>query len=161
LEIDEPTGAQALNGHQNAENPAAATQSTTTVRLAPVSAGGHSLIAGWGGWRAVGAAALATTVRAGLTLRFDDTGQPGVLRPRQPSDTRPVPVLTDRATAAGAGPGAELPLTVDGEPVTARVVGTVRRFPTIAAGGPGFVIADEATLDVGTGRGAARPGPDR
>jgi hypothetical protein len=147
IEIGEPTGTQALNGHQNAENPAAATQSTTTVRLGPVSAGARPLLAGWHGWRGVGAASLVATESAGARLRFTDSGQPGILRPRQPSDTRPVPVLTDRATAAGAGPGAELPLTIDGEPVTARVVGTLRRFPTIAAGGPGFVIADEATLD--------------
>ena len=147
IEVGEPTGAQAVNGHQNAENPAAATQSTTTVRLGRVFAGGRSLVAGWHAWRAVGAARLVAAEAAGVTLSYDDSGQPGVLRPRQPSDARPVPVLTDRATAAGAGPGAELPLTVDGEPVTARVVGTLRRFPTIAAGGPGFVIADEATLD--------------
>ena len=147
FEIAEPTGVQALNGHQNAENPVAATQSTTTVRLGDVSAGGRSLLGSWRGWRGVGAADVVASTSSGATLRFADSGQPGVLRPRQPSDTRPVPVVTDRATAAGAGPGAELPLTVDGEPVTARVVGTLRRFPTIAGGGPGFVIADEATLD--------------
>jgi hypothetical protein len=56
-------------------------------------------------------------------------------------------VLTDRATAAGAGPGGLLALTVDGEPVNARVVGTLRRFPTVAAGAPGFVVSDAATLD--------------
>jgi hypothetical protein len=147
FEVGEPTGVEAVNGHQNAENPAAATQSTTTVRLGRVFAGGRSLVAGWHAWRAVGAVSLVATGAAGITLSYDDSGQPGVLRPRQPSDGRPVPVLTDRATAAGVGPGAELPVTVDGEPVTARVVGTLRRFPTIAAGGPGFVIADEATLD--------------
>jgi hypothetical protein len=156
LEFAQPSGVEALNGHQNAENAAAATQSTTTVRLGAVSAGGHALVGSrresreWGDWRAVGAAQVAevaTTRSGGITLRFADSGQPGVLRPRQPSDARPVPVLSDPATAAGAGPGGELPLTADGEPVTARVVGTLRRFPTIGAGGPGFVIADEATLD--------------
>jgi hypothetical protein len=147
VEVGEPTGVEAVNGHQNAENPAAATQSTTTVRLSRVSAGGRSLVPGWHAWRAVGAARLLATGTAGVTLAYDDSGQPGVLRPRQPSDARPVPVLTDRATAAAVGPGGELPVTVDGEPVTARVVGTLGRFPTIAAGGPGFVIADEATLD--------------
>jgi hypothetical protein len=150
LQLALPSGVQALNGHQNAENSAAATQSTTTVRLGAVSAGGRSLVGSrreWQQWRAVGAAQVATTAPRGITLRFADSGQPGVLRPRQPSDAHPVPVLTDPATAAGAGPGGELPLTADGEPVTARVVGTVQRFPTIGAGGPGFVIADEATLD--------------
>jgi hypothetical protein len=147
FEVGEPTGVEALNGHQNAENPAAATQSTTTVRLTRAFAGGRSLIAGWHAWRAAGASRLLATGGGGVTLSYDDSGQPGLVRPRQPSDTRPVPVLTDRATAAGVGPGAELPVTVDGEPVTVHVVGTLRRFPTIAAGGPGFVIADEATLD--------------
>jgi hypothetical protein len=146
FEVGEPTGVEAVNGHQNAENPAAATQSTTTVRLSRVFAGGRSLVADWHAWRAVGAVRLVATRAAGVTLSYDDSGQPGVLRPRQPSDARPVPVLTDRATAAGVGRDGELPVTVDGEPVTARVVGTLRRFPTIAAGG-GFVIADEATLD--------------
>ena len=104
------------------------------------------MIAGWRTWLGVGAAA----VRAGgghrLRVTFTDSGQPGVIRPRQPSDGRPVPVLADPATAAGAGPGGQLPLTVDGEPVAARVVGTVRRFPTLGAGA-GFVVADQATLD--------------
>jgi hypothetical protein len=147
FEIDEPTGEQTLNGHQNGENPAAATQSTTTVRLGPVSAGGQVVIGAWGSWRGAGAATLAGASAAGVRLRFDDSGQPGVLRPRQPSDSRPLPVLTDRGTAAGAGPGGLLPVTVDGAPVNARVVGTLRRFPTLAAGEPGFVVADESTLD--------------
>jgi hypothetical protein len=129
------------------------------VRLGRVSAGGRSLVVGWRAWRAVGAARLVASGATGITLSYDDSGQPGVLRPRQPSDTRSVPVLTDRATAAELGAGAELPVTVDGEPVTARVVGTLRRFPTIAAGGPGFVIADEATLDGALD--AALPGQGR
>jgi hypothetical protein len=159
IEVGEPTGVQALNGHQNAENPAAATQSTTTVRLGSVSAGGRLMIPFWQGWRGVGAASLVATESAGARVRFADSGQPGILRPRQPSDARPVPVLTDPATAAGAGPGAELPLTIDGEPVTARVVGTLRRFPTLPAGAAGWVIADEATL--GGALDASLPGQGR
>jgi hypothetical protein len=152
FEIDEPSGEQTLNGHQNGENPAAATQSATTVALGPVSAGGEVVIGDWRSWRGAGAATLAGATLAGASsqdvrLRFDNSGQPGVLRPHQPSDNRPVPVLTDRGTAAGAGPGGLLPLTVDGEPVNARVVGTLRRFPTLTAAVPGFVVADEATLD--------------
>jgi hypothetical protein len=37
-------------------------------------------------------------------------------------------------------------LTVDGLPVTARVVGVLERFPTVDSGSAGFVIADQATL---------------
>ncbi|MBV9819203.1 MAG: hypothetical protein JOZ07_12780 [Solirubrobacterales bacterium] len=143
LELDEPSGEAATNGHQNAENPAAGTQAVTAVRIGPVSAGGRTLVTSWRGWRGVGAATLRTV---GGRIAFSDDGDAGVLRPRQPSDVRAVPVLVDAATAAGAGPAGQLPLTVDGEPVNARVVGVVRRFPTIAADQPGFVIADEATL---------------
>jgi hypothetical protein len=84
----------------------------------------------------------------------------GVVRPVQPSDVRPIPVLADPATAAAAGPGGSLALTVDGEPVNARVVGTLRRFPTVDAGSAGFIVADQRTLGAAVdaqlpGRGAA------
>jgi hypothetical protein len=55
-------------------------------------------------------------------------------------------VIVDTRTAAAAGPRGRLPLTVDGLPVLARVVGVLRRFPTLPANAGGFVIADEATL---------------
>jgi hypothetical protein len=55
-------------------------------------------------------------------------------------------VLGDPATSAAAGPGGLLALTIDGLPVNVRVAGVVRRFPTIAAGAGGVIIADEATL---------------
>ena len=38
-----------------------------------------------------------------VTVVFDATGQPGVVRPAQPSDTRPVPVLADPQTVGAAG----------------------------------------------------------
>jgi len=69
-----------------------------------------------------------------------------VLRPAQPTDTHPVPVLADPQTAASAGPSGRLALTVDGLPVIARVVGVISRFPTLPSDSAGFLIADEATL---------------
>jgi hypothetical protein len=77
---------------------------------------------------------------------FDASGTPGVLRPAQPADTHPVPVLADPATAASAGPGGRIALTVDGLPVIARVVGVLSRFPALPSDPAGFVIADEPTL---------------
>jgi hypothetical protein len=58
-----------------------------------------------------------------------------------------VPVLADPGTAAAAGPDRTLGTSVDGLPVNVRVVGTVSRFPTVAADSEGFIVADEATLD--------------
>ena len=166
LELDEPTGLAITNGHQNGENPAAATQSRTRVALGPLlalQAGGRSLLrVPLGAWRGVGAAATpapastapastapASTAPAGTdvaSVTFTASGMPGVLRPAQPADTHPVPVLADAQTAAAAEPGGRIALTVDGLPVVARVVGVLSRFPTLPSDAAGFVVADEATL---------------
>jgi hypothetical protein len=150
LELDQPTGVQALTAHQNGEGPTAAPTTSGPVRLGrpAVLDGRHRRLAGLdvGGWTAVGAARPVSSARGGLVVRFASSGEPGVLRPPQPSDRRALPVLADPQTAAAAGPHGSLPLTVDGQPMRARVVGVLRRFPTLPAGGAGFVIADEATL---------------
>ena len=152
LELDEPTGVAITNGHQNGENPGAATQSQTRVALGPLlvlPARGRSLLrVPVGAWRGVGAAATAAPGPSGAVaaVGFAASGAPGVLRPAQPADTRPVPVLADPQTAASAGPGGRIALTVDGLPVTARVVGVLSRFPALASDSAGFVVADEATL---------------
>jgi hypothetical protein len=78
--------------------------------------------------------------------RFAATGQPGLLRPDQPTDTRPVPVLADPRTAASATADGRLELGVDGLPVAARVVGVLKRFATLGPGAAGYVVADDATL---------------
>jgi hypothetical protein len=53
------------------------------------------------------------------------------LRVKQPTDGRPVPVVVSPRLAAAAGPGGILPLEFAGQPLLVRVVGTVRRFPTV------------------------------
>ena len=151
LELDEPTGLAITNGHQNGENPAAATQSVTRVSLGPLLAlqvSGRSLLrVPLGAWHGVGAA---TTAPAGsrtvAMVSFAASGTPGVLRPAQPTDTHPVPVLADPQTAASAAPGGRIALTVDGLPVIARVAGVLGRFPTLPPGSAGFIVADQATL---------------
>ncbi len=155
LELDEPTGLAITNGHQNGENVAAATQATARVALGPLSvlaARGPARPVPLGAWRGVGAAATTASPTTGSAssgaaaiVAFSASGTPGVLRPAQPTDTRPVPVLADPQTAAAAGPDGRIALTVDGLPVVARVVGVLSRFPTLA-GQAGFVVADEATL---------------
>ncbi|MHB8692931.1 MAG: hypothetical protein ACYDHH_16975 [Solirubrobacteraceae bacterium] len=171
FELDEPTGLKITNGHQNGENPAAATQASTPVSLGPLTvigdgssrgglsggalgalsggAPGGSSRVGLAGWRGLGAAANLRDPSAGrgaLRLRFSETGFPGLVRPRQPSDVRPVPVLVDRQTAASAAAGGHLALEVDGLPVRAVIAGVLRRFPTIPDGTGGFVVADQQTL---------------
>jgi hypothetical protein len=152
LELDEPAATAITNGHQNGENPGAATQFHARVTLGPLLAlparGGALLRVPLGAWHGVGAAATTAPVPGGAiaTVGFDASGKPGVLRPAQPADTRPLPVLADPGTAASAGPGGRIALTVDGLPVIARVAGVLRRFPALPSGPVGFVIADEPTL---------------
>ena len=155
LELDEPTGLAITNGHQNGENAGAATQATARVALGPLSvlpARGPALPVPLAAWRGAGAATTAASATTGpatsgatAIVTFSASGTPGVLRPAQPTDTNPVPVLTDPQTAAAAGPDGRIALTVDGLPVIARVVGVLSRFPTLA-GQAGFVVADESTL---------------
>ncbi len=155
VEVSELSGTAITNGHQNGENPAPATQFSARLTLGPMiglSRRDRVLMrAKLGGWRAVGAASNppATGARASgatVALSFQSTGWPGVVRPPQPSDTQALPVLVDPSTAAAAGPGGRIGLTVDGQPVQARVVGILRRFPTIPLGAGGFVVADENLL---------------
>jgi hypothetical protein len=149
LELTEPAGLEATNGHQDGENVAAATQAAGPVRLGPATvapSGGAPVQLGLGDWTAVGAAARERGEGPAVTVRFSDTGEPAIVRPRQPSDGHPVPVLVDPGTAAAVGIGSRFAVTVDGLPVSARVAGVMRRFPTLPATAAGFVIADEATL---------------
>jgi hypothetical protein len=152
LELDEPTGLAITNGHQNSENPAAATQLDARVALGPLLAlqarGESPQRVPLGAWRGVGAAATTAPVSGGAvaTVGFTTSGAPGVLRPAQPTDTHPVPVLADPQTAAAAGPGGQIAMTVDGLPVIAHVAGVLGRFPTLPSDAAGFVVADEATL---------------
>jgi hypothetical protein len=151
LELDEPTGLAITNGHQNGENPAAATQSSTRLALGPLLAlpasGRSRLSVPLAAWRGVGAASTAPAPSGAVaTVTFATSGSPGVLRPAQPTDTHPVPVLADPRTAASAGPGGRIALTVDGLPVIARVAGVLNRFPTLPPDSAGFLIADQTTL---------------
>ncbi len=144
LELSEPTGLEITSGHQNGENVAAATRFTGPMTIGSVAVDGVPLAIS--GWRTLGAARGGRPDHGGIGLRFAATGELGLVRPTQPSDLRPVPVLVDPATAAASGHGRRIALTVDGEPVSARVVGVLRRLPTIAGDASGFVVADEPTL---------------
>jgi hypothetical protein len=152
FELTEPVGLDITNGHQNGENVAAATQFTGRVRLGPTfvtpPGSAHARETRLGEWTAVGAMGATKPAPGGaaLTASFQTTGFPGVVRPRQPSDARPVPVLIDPASAAAAGSGGLLALSVDGLPVNARIVGVLRRFPTVDPSAAGFIVADESTL---------------
>jgi hypothetical protein len=84
------------------------------------------------------------------------------IRPRQPTDGVPIPVIASDSVAASAGSARVLPIRVGRAAVEVRIVETARRFPTLSgdfivadrealataanAGAPGTAVADEAWL---------------
>jgi hypothetical protein len=74
-------------------------------------------------------------------------------RPRQETDDHPIPVLATPAVAAAAGAGGILPIAVENEALTARVVGKVKLFPGTRGDA---VVADLGTVT--TALNAVRPG---
>jgi hypothetical protein len=91
-----------------------------------------------------------TAAKLGYVLTPDRVGR---FRPVQPTDGAPLPVLATPRIAAAAGPHGVLPLTIEGEPVPARVVGVVQRFPSIVGDA---VVADLA--QAGTRLNTLSPG---
>jgi predicted lysophospholipase L1 biosynthesis ABC-type transport system permease subunit len=84
----------------------------------------HTPFASWVGSGGVSGSAA----RLGYVLTSD---QNGVFRPTQPTDGVPLPVLATPHVIAAAGPHGIIPLQVEGEQIAARIVGTIRRFPSV------------------------------
>jgi hypothetical protein len=74
------------------------------------------------------------------------------LRPSQPTDNGPIPIIASTSLARSIGSGV-LPLFVGTASVNVRVAGTARRFPTTSGD---FVVADASRLE--TALNAAVPG---
>jgi hypothetical protein len=118
-----------------------------TARLGPLravtAAGRASPLTGWDGF----------LPRAGLRLRADGSlayaftqGQTLLLRVRQPTDGRVLPVVASPDVAQSAGPHGSLTLDFQDARVPARIVAVADRFPASQRQGEGFVVADEDWL---------------
>ena len=104
------------------------------------------------GWIGVGGAKV-----GGTTVAFTLTNSVVTrIRPRQPSDNGPVPVLATPRLAAAADSAGILPLQIAGERVSVHVVGTLRRFPGVDGQA---VVGDGAALSAVVN--LARPGAAR
>jgi len=100
------------------------------------------------GTRPAGAADDSLSVRYLLTQE-----QIFRLRPRQPTDGAPIPVIASDSLARAAGGSGVLPLYVGTASVNVRVAATARRFPSVSGD---FVVADRSRLE--TALNAAVPG---
>jgi hypothetical protein len=116
------------------------------VWVGPLTAGARR-VTGLRGWVARGRTARITE-RTASTVKLVYSFQDATalyLRPRQPTDGRPIPLIASPALAASAGPGGLLTLDFFDSRVTGRVVAVARRFPTIGEG-EDFVVGDEGAL---------------
>jgi hypothetical protein len=93
------------------------------------------------------------------------------LRPRQPTDGSPIPVVASRTLARAAGANGVLPLYVGTASVNVRIAATAQLFPSLSgdfvvadrsrletalnASVPGSALADEAWVEGGPGLGAS------
>ena len=149
LRLAFPVIAAFVAGHRESGTAlSVADASRGVLRLGRVRAGGVELpsFAGWtgtGGVRAEG-----STIHY-LVNRAADS----FLRPREPLEGIPVPVVASPAVARAAGPDGTLPLHVAQQTIEARVVGVARYFPSTDGD---FVAADLATWFAATN--AADPG---
>ncbi len=114
--------------------------------------------------RRLGRRTAACATRRATAYAYSLTPTADAFRPPQPTDGKPLPVLVTPDVAAAPAAGRILPLAIEGQPVTGRIVGIIRRFPSIVGGA---VVADRQTaetlLDTAR-RGSARPtssGPTR
>jgi hypothetical protein len=94
---------------------------------------------------------------ARLTYAFPDV-HTIVVRPREPTDGEPLPILASPEVARAAGPDGLLTLDFLEPPIRARVVGVATRFPTLQPDEP-FAIAAETRL--ATALDADAPGTGR
>ena len=125
-----------------------------TLTLGPLRAGNRAVPVDWSSW--VGSAAAIAPVGQVAHIRFQLTADvTGGIRPRQPTDGQPVPALVTPALAAAAGADRLLPIRVEGEPLTVKVAGTIRRFPSVTDGSDA-VVADRSVLS--TALDTASPG---
>ena len=98
---------------------------------------------GAGGARRLGRARRRASRGRALRFAFGSDLR-AIVRPPTPTDTAPLPVRIDAATAAAIG-FRRFTVDVAGVSLPVRVVGTVGRVPTIAAG-DGVVLADSTAL---------------
>lgn len=119
-----------LNSGRKASNAGTGVQASARgkLRLGTLRVDGKAVPRAFAGWRGLD-----------YTLTTDVASS---VRPRQPTDGHPLPVLATPAVVAAAGDDRVLPLSIEGEHVTARIVGVVKRFPSIVGDA---IVADRET----------------
>ena len=143
LAFDQTEGNSRGNAHQAAEGVQVASSGKGVLELGRLEADGRPI---GSLQRFIGRGNARVRVHAGATeVRFTLNGAArAYIRPREPFDTRALPVLASPDLARSAGTGRVLALQIDGVTVRARVVATSSRFPTETEAP--FLVADQQSL---------------
>jgi hypothetical protein len=113
-----------------------------TLTLSPLRGDGRQIVS-WSGWIVRGRGARVVPEGAvRIAYSFPEV-ETLVVRPREPTDGRPLRVVASPDVARSAGPSGRLTLDFENARIPARIVGVAKRFPTVPDDGP-FVVADES-----------------
>jgi hypothetical protein len=149
LKLELPPAVQRSAAHQEAEGRAASGGFAGTLQLGPlvaVTSRGRVRVSSFAGWIGRGGVRPDHSW-GGLRVTYQiTTSEQALLRPRQPFDTRLLPVVASPDVASAAGPGGVIELDFGTGVVRARLVAEAHRFPTTQDSGESFVVADEASL---------------
>jgi hypothetical protein len=155
IQLELPSAEQRSAAHQAAEGRNAPSGFGGILQLGPLAAtvadGRRVTVSSFASW--IGRNGVAPRAHGdGERIRFDiTTSEQAIFRPRQPFDTRRLPVIASPDVASSAGPGGSLELNFGDQVVQARLVAVAKRFPTTQDNGESFVIADEASLAAALG----------
>jgi hypothetical protein len=129
-----------LNGGRNSANAGTGLQPAAkgVLSFGAPRVDGRPVPSAFSSWTGTGGIS-GTSTQLGYVLTPDRTSR---FRPRQPTDGSVLRVLATPQIAAAAGPHGIVPLQIEGELVAARIVGVVKRFPSIVGDA---VIADRVT----------------
>jgi hypothetical protein len=113
-------------------------ESGTSLSVSDASTGTLRLDQRFAGWVGVGGARVRGTTVHYVVNRAADS----VVRPREPLEGKPVPIVASPAIARAASPGGLVPLHVEEQTIEAKVVAVARYFPSVDGD---FVAADLPT----------------
>ncbi len=130
-----------LIGQETGDHPGRGLSTRGVLRLGRVSG------AGLQGWTGIGGAVVRPSAGGGADVTYTlSQAQGAALRPAQPTDGRPMPIVASADVAAAAGPGGIVPLDFGTVTLEGRVVAVATRFPTTQDTPGTFVVADEQSL---------------
>ncbi|PWJ54637.1 hypothetical protein SAMN06264364_10680 [Quadrisphaera granulorum] len=135
-----------LREHAAAEGPTARPAATGRITLGEVSVDGTSVPQPWSGWSGDGLTTADDGTSAQIDYRLEGSRGWVAARSTAPgSSAAPLPVAADPVTTRDAGGvGGLVTLTLDQQPVQAKVVAALPRFPTVDDGR--FVVVDASAL---------------